>query len=103
MLQSVLNLVGLGPSVDFKKLKNEGAIILDVRSKGEYAQGHIKGSINIAVDQLVNNLSKISKNKVIITCCASGGRSGMAKRILESNGYTEVHNGGGWASLQSKI
>ncbi|MCA4894844.1 MAG: rhodanese-like domain-containing protein [Cytophagales bacterium] len=103
MLQSVLNLVGLGPSVDFKKLKNEGAIILDVRSKGEYAQGHIKGSINIAVDHLANNLSKISKNKVIITCCASGGRSGMAKRILESNGYTEVHNGGGWASLQSKI
>lgn len=103
MLQSVLNLVGLGPSVDFKKLKSEGAIILDVRSKGEYAQGHIKGSINIAVDQLANNLSKISKNKVIITCCASGGRSGMAKRILESNGYSEVNNGGGWSSLQSKI
>lgn len=103
MLQSVLNLVGLGPSVDFKKLKSEGAIILDVRSKGEYAQGHIKGSINIAVDQLANNLSKLSKNKVIITCCASGGRSGMAKRILESNGYAEVHNGGGWTSLQSKI
>ncbi len=103
MLQSVLNLVGLGSSVDFKKLKNEGAIILDVRSKGEYAQGHIKGSINIAVDQLPNNLSKLSKDKVIITCCASGGRSGMAKRILESNGYAEVHNGGGWTSLQSKI
>ncbi len=104
MLQSVLNLVGLGSSIDFKKLKNEGAIILDVRSKGEYAQGHIKGSINIAVDQLASNLNKLSnKNKVIITCCASGGRSGMAKRILESNGYAEVHNGGGWTSLQSKI
>jgi phage shock protein E len=104
MLQSILNLVGLGPSVDFKKLKNEGAIILDVRSKGEYTQGHIKGSINIAVDQLATNLNKLpNKNKVIITCCASGGRSGMAKRILESNGYAEVHNGGGWTSLQSKI
>jgi rhodanese-related sulfurtransferase len=103
MFQSVLNLVGLGPSVDFKKLKSEGAIILDVRSKGEYAQGHIKGSINIAVDQLAINLSKLSKNKVIITCCASGGRSGMAKRILESNGYTNVHNGGGWTSLNNKL
>lgn len=104
MLKSVLNLIGLGATVDFKQLKNEGAIILDVRSKGEYAQGHIKGSINVAVDQLANNLHKFTnKNNPIITCCASGGRSGMAKRILESNGYNNVHNGGGWTSLNNKL
>jgi phage shock protein E len=104
MLKSVLNLIGLGSTVDFKQLKNEGAIILDVRSKGEYAQGHIKGSINVAVDQLANNLNKFAnKNNPIITCCASGARSGMAKRILESNGYSNVHNGGGWTSLTNKL
>jgi phage shock protein E len=104
MLKSILNLIGLGPTVDFKQLKNEGAIILDVRSKGEYAQGHIKGSINVAVDQLANNLNKFAnKNNPIITCCASGARSGMAKRILESNGYSNVYNGGGWTSLTSKL
>jgi phage shock protein E len=77
---------------------------LDVRSKGEYAGGHIKGSMNIPVDQLSGNLSKLNdKNKPIITCCASGMRSASAKSILKSNGYTEVHNGGSWYSLKNKI
>jgi rhodanese-related sulfurtransferase len=56
------------------------------------------------VDQLNNNASRFSdKNKVIITCCASGNRSGMAKRILTSKGYTQVYNGGGWMSLRNKL
>jgi len=85
-------------------LVNQGAIILDVRSKGEYAGGHIKGSINIPVDQLSGNLNKLKdKNKVIITCCASGMRSASAKGILTSNGFTNVHNGGGWQGLKYKI
>ena len=89
---------------DYKELVNKGAIILDVRSKGEYSSGHIKGSINIPVDQLQNYLSKLKdKNKTIITCCASGMRSGSAKTILLNNGYTDVHNGGGWGSLNGKI
>jgi phage shock protein E len=104
MLQSILNLLGFGPKINFAQLKKEGAIILDVRSKGEYSQGHIKGSINISVDQLPNNLGKLAnRNVAIITCCASGMRSGVAKRILKSNGYTQVHNGGSWSSLQSKF
>jgi len=48
-------------------------------------------------------LSKLKKDKPIITCCASGMRSASAKSILKSNGFTEVHNGGGWSSLQNKI
>lgn len=93
-----------GPAVDLAALAQQGAIILDVRSKGEYASGHIKGSINIPVDQLGSSLSQLKdKNKPIITCCASGMRSASAKGMLKSKGYTEVHNGGGWSSLQSKI
>ena len=104
MLNTIKNLFGLGPKVDYAELVKQGAIILDVRSKSEYAGGHIKGSINISVDQLSNNLSKLKdKNKTIITCCASGMRSASAKSILKSNGYTLVHNGGGWGSLQNKI
>ncbi|HRH50336.1 MAG TPA: rhodanese-like domain-containing protein [Panacibacter sp.] len=103
MLNSIKSLFGL-EKTDFAQLVKEGAIILDVRSKGEYAGGHIKGSVNIPVDQLGNSLQKLKdKAKPIITCCASGMRSASAKSILKSNGYTEVYNGGGWSSLQNKI
>ncbi len=92
-----------GKPVDFAKLVKEGAIILDVRTAGEYSGGHIKGSKNIPLQSLQQNLSKIPRDKVIITCCASGMRSGSAKSILLSSGYNEVHNGGGWKSLKGKI
>jgi len=103
MIDTLKQLFGFGPKVDYAQLVKQGAIILDVRSKGEYQSGHIKGSINISVDTLSNNLSKLKKDKPIITCCASGMRSAQAKSILKSNGYTEVHNGGGWSNLQNKI
>ena len=104
MLETIKQLFGLGPKVDYADLVKQGAIILDVRSKKEYAGGHIKGSINISISQLGNNLSKIKdKNKIIITCCASGARSASAKSILKSNGYTQVYNGGSWSTLQNKI
>lgn len=88
---------------DYADLVKQGAVIVDVRSKSEYAGGHIKNSINIPVDQLEKNLSKLNKEKTIITCCASGMRSASAKNILQNNGYKNVHNGGGWASLNNKI
>lgn len=104
MITTLRNLLGLGPKTDYLALINDGAIILDVRTKGEFGGGHIKGSVNIAVDQLKNNLHRLNdKNKPIITCCASGMRSATAKNILKSNGYASVHNGGSWISLQSKI
>jgi len=104
MINTLKNLFGIGPAVDYAQLVKEGAIILDVRSKGEYAGGHIKGSINISVDALQHNLDKLKdKNKPIITCCASGMRSASAKSILKSSGYVQVHNGGSWYGLQNKI
>ena len=92
-----------GSKVDLKELVKNGAMIVDVRTSGEYAGGHIKGSINIPLQNLDKGLSKLNKDKTIITCCASGNRSGAAKSILKSKGYSNVHNGGGWASLRSKI
>jgi rhodanese-related sulfurtransferase len=104
MIQTLKNLLGLGPKVDYAKLAKEGAIILDVRSKSEYAVGHIEGSLNISVDSLANNLDKLkNKNKPIITCCASGMRSGMAKNMLKSKGFEHVYNGGNWYSLNQKL
>ncbi len=103
MLQLLKKLFGIGPKVDVKELMQKGAVILDVRTKGEYMSGHIKGSINIPVQNLGGNLAKLKKEKPIITCCASGMRSANAKNILRSNGFTEVYNGGGWMGLQNKL
>ncbi len=97
------NLFGMGPSVDYAELVKQGAQIVDVRSEGEYRSGHIKGSLNYPLDRLPQLASKLKKDKPIITCCASGMRSGSAKSWLASNGFAEVHNGGGWTSLQSKL
>lgn len=104
MITILKELFGLGPKTDFAELVKQGATILDVRSKAEYASGHIKGSMNIPVEQLANNLGKLKdKQKVIITCCASGMRSASAKGILSSNGFANVYNGGGWQSLNRKL
>ncbi|EJL72175.1 rhodanese-like domain-containing protein [Chryseobacterium populi] len=103
MLDAIKKLFGM-KKTDYAVLLKEGAIILDVRTKNEYDGGHIKNSVNIPVDQLQKNLSKLKdKNKPIITCCASGMRSASAKSILQNNGYKNVHNGGGWSSLNNKI
>jgi rhodanese-related sulfurtransferase len=56
------NLFGSGTSVNYAELVGNGAIILDVRSKGEFSEGHIKGAINIPVEQLGNNLNKLNSN-----------------------------------------
>jgi len=83
-------------------LVSNGAQVIDVRTKGEYQQGHIKGSVNLPLDSLNQRLHKLDKNKVVIACCASGMRSGQAKGILKSNGF-EVYNAGSWINLQRKL
>jgi rhodanese-related sulfurtransferase len=103
MINTLKSLLGMGPKVDFAQLKRDGAQIIDVRTPGEFNSGHIKGSVNIPLQSLSSNLSKINKDKPVITCCASGMRSASAKGILVSAGFKEVHNGGGWSSLKNKL
>lgn len=103
-MESLKRILGFGPTIKYDQLVKEGAVILDVRSKAEYQAGHIRGSVNIPVDQLRNNLHRLSdKQKPIITCCASGMRSASARVILKSNGYKNVCNGGSWGALENKI
>ena len=96
-------LFGIKPAPDFKALKANGAQIIDVRTKAEYAGGHLKGSKNIPLDQLSSKMKSLDKTKPVITCCASGMRSGSAKGMLKQAGFQEVYNGGGWTSLQRKL
>ncbi len=94
-------LFGLGgPNVDLGQKIKEGAVIVDVRSADEYRSGHVKGSINIPLDRIQDQLKKIDKSKPVITCCRSGARSGMAADMLKRHGY-DVYNGGPWTSVNN--
>lgn len=103
MFDAIKNLLGFGKKINYAVLLAGGAQIIDVRTAGEYRDGHIRGSVNIPLDQLQKNLSKIKKDRPVITCCASGMRSGSAKSFLLSNGFTEVYNGGAWNALEQKL
>lgn len=72
-------------------------MIIDVRTKEEYNDGHVEGAINIPVDVIEqNDLNGANKSDSIAVYCRSGGRAGMAKAILEKRGFTNVslHNEG---------
>ena len=91
-----------GNKTNITQLIKEGSVILDVRTKSEYASGHVEGSINVPLNELNGYLKMLKKDNSIITCCASGMRSSSAVKILKSAGF-EVYNGGSWTSVQSKI
>ena len=95
---------GLGDkSESITNFTEKGAVIIDVRTVGEYKEGHIKGSKNIPLDTISSKIEEIKKlNKPVIACCRSGMRSAQATSILKQNGI-EVLNGGGWESLQRKL
>lgn len=89
-------LFGGAATADLKGIIEEGAFLVDVRTAGEFAEGHVKGSVNIPLDSVPSQLSQFKNKKNIIVFCRSGGRSGQAKSILEQNGFTNVVNGGTW-------
>ena len=79
------------------------AIIIDVRTKAEFEMGAIPGSKNIPLQIINSKIKDIKKFKrPVITCCASGMRSGSAASILKNQGI-EAMNGGGWKSLHLHI
>lgn len=100
MIEAIKQLLGMGPKTDLGTLIANGAQIVDVRTPAEYAGGHLNNSINIPLSSLGAEMKKLKKDKPVITCCASGMRSSSAKSLLQSNGFKEVYNGGGWHGLK---
>lgn len=76
---------------------------VDVRTPAEFAQGSVKGAINIPLDQIENQLAKFKGKKNIVVFCRSGSRSSQAKVILEQNGFINVTNGGSWEVVNAKL
>tara|TARA_R110001632_G_scaffold183829_3_gene303903 strand:+ start:8206 stop:8517 length:312 start_codon:yes stop_codon:yes gene_type:complete len=99
----LLNVIFGNKTKKIKDFQSRGAIILDVRSKAEYAQGAIPGSKNISLQEIGAKMSQIKKwNAPVITCCASGMRSASATALIKAQGI-DVMNGGGWFSLHGKL
>ena len=82
----------------------DGAVLLDVRTSGEYAEGHIPGSKNLPL-QSIDKVEKMVENKAtpIFVHCLSGARSRQAAAVLQQMGYTNVKNIGGISAYTGKV
>ena len=89
------------PKADLKGMLADGALLLDVRTRGEYASGHANGSKNIPLDELGGSLKKLDKEQNIIVVCASGMRSGRAVSMMKQNGFSNCFNGGSWSNFRN--
>ena len=87
-----------------EKLKS-GALVIDVRSPGEFNSGHLTKAINIPLDEIETALPKLVKDKsqALLLHCASGMRSGMAKSKLNGMGYTNAFNLGSYGRAESVV
>ena len=65
-------------------------VILDVRTDGEYRDGHIEGAVNIPVNELEGRLGELEKEDETLVYCRTGNRSGTAVGILKENGYEKI-------------
>ncbi len=78
----------------------QGAVVVDVRTKGEFASGAYPKAKNIPLDALADRLGELPKDKPIVVYCASGGRASEAARILSGAGFADVVNAGGLSDLR---
>ena len=82
-----------------KEILNSASIV-DVRTPGEFAEGHYPGAVNIPLNEFTDRLDELKEMKQpIVAYCRSGARSGMAVSMLKQNGLNEVYNGGGLYDL----
>ena len=84
-------------------LATPGAVLLDVRTPGEYREGHIPGSVNVPLQTLDNVEEVAEENTPLFVYCRSGNRSRQAVAMLKQMGYTQATNIGGIADYAGKV
>lgn len=80
-------------------------LLIDVRSAGEFAAGHVKGSICLPLPELAARIAQIAPDKAqpLLLFCASGMRSQMALQQLQGLGYQQLENGGGAGQVAMRL
>lgn len=86
------------PKVDVKK-----AFLVDVRTPEEFAEGSVKGAINIPLNEIGLRLTEFKDKQQIVVFCRSGNRSSQAEAILKQNGFSNVVNGGTWQMVDKMV
>ncbi len=108
-LASLIGGSSFGPEeFDAVRAEQPGTILLDVRTRNEYVQGHIDGSTLVPLDQLSASLTQLAAVEApIIVICHSGSRAHSAATALRRSGKTDVHVLGGgvssWAGHGRKL
>nr|WP_244952154.1 rhodanese-like domain-containing protein [Shewanella insulae] len=88
------------PKVAWEHIQ-QGAMVVDVRTPEEFAEGHLENAINIPFEIIAEEFTKqgIAKDQSVVLYCRSGRRSGIAQESLVKLGYSNTYNGGGYQSL----
>jgi rhodanese-related sulfurtransferase len=88
---------------EIKEYLAKGAIVLDVRTKEEWDEGHTEGAEHIVLTVIPLEIEKIkSWGKPISAVCRSGGRSGQAAQFLANQGI-DIINGGPWGNVDVHV
>lgn len=83
--------------LEARRLVEEGACLLDVRTPGEFSGGNIPTSVNIPLQSLAGRLGELDKSRGVVVYCRSGMRSSSAASILRADGF-EVYDLGGMSA-----
>jgi rhodanese-related sulfurtransferase len=79
------------------------ALLVDVRTPGEFASGTVSGAINIPYDEVTRNLRQFEGKPAVVVFCRSGARSAQAKSMLDRNRVKNVINGGTWQHVAAIV
>jgi rhodanese-related sulfurtransferase len=85
-------------------LKN-GAMLVDVRTSGEFASGHLPNAVSVPLSGIESALPRLvpDKHRVLLLHCQSGMRSGVAQKNISRMGYTQVFNLGSYARAETIV
>lgn len=99
VLYFVYRRTGLLPLKEAKEFQKKGALIIDVRTAGEYDSGHLSQAINLPLDQIETQIAAHvrDRNKIVLLHCQSGARSARAAKRLEALGYKNAFNIGSYS------
>ncbi|MBW8359486.1 MAG: rhodanese-like domain-containing protein [Weeksellaceae bacterium] len=89
--------------ITIKEQVQKGAMLVDVRTPQEFADGSVSGAVNIPLDEVQNRVGEFRDKPYVVVFCKTGNRSGQAKQILEKNGIKNVTNGINVSTMEKEL